>query len=179
MSDIPKVTFTRLYGFIDILNHLGGKTDVAAISSREQLGLDDILPILESGQMLGLIEVKSGDVSITERGYLLLAATPKQQKIILKEALMSLRPFQKLVDFIKQSKSGYITKQELLKYYSSADSDSSVGDSDDNNNYSYDLSNNFDWIIAWGRLALLIDYNSDNETITLRNGNGRNIGKHY
>ena len=96
---------------------------------------------------------------------------------------MSLRPFQKLVDFIKQSKSGYITKQELLKYYSSADSDpdSSVGDSDDdnNNNYSYDLSNNFDWIIAWGRVALLIDYNSDNETITLRNGNGRNIGKHY
>jgi hypothetical protein len=28
-------------------------------------------------------------------------------------------------------------------------------------------------------VALLIDYNSDNETITLRNGNGRNIGKHY
>lgn len=160
---------------------MGGRADVATISSKEQLELDDILPILETGQMLGLIEVKSGDVSITERGYLLLAATPKQQKIILKEALMSLRPFQKLVDFIKQSKSGYITKQELLKYYSSADSDpdSSVDDSDDNNNYSYDLSNNFDWIIAWGRLALLIDYNSDNETITLRNGNGRNIGKHY
>jgi len=33
--------FTRLYGFIDILNHMGGKADVAAISSREQLQLAD------------------------------------------------------------------------------------------------------------------------------------------
>jgi len=75
LSDVPKVTFTRLLGFIDILNHIGGKADVAAISSKEQLGLNDILPILETGQMLSLIEVKSGDVSITENGYSLLAAS--------------------------------------------------------------------------------------------------------
>jgi hypothetical protein len=37
---------------------------------REQLGLNDISPILETGQMLSLIEVISGDVSITETaGY--------------------------------------------------------------------------------------------------------------
>ena len=28
--------FTHLYGFINILNHMGGKADVAAISSKEQ-----------------------------------------------------------------------------------------------------------------------------------------------
>jgi hypothetical protein len=97
LSDVPKVTFTRLLGFIDILNHIGGKADVAAISSKEQLGLNDILPILETGQMLSLIEVKSGHVSIREKGYSLSAAsTPLQQKIILKQTLMNLRPFQKL-----------------------------------------------------------------------------------
>lgn len=52
MPDIPKVTFTGLYGFIDILNHMGSKADVATISSKEQLELVDILPILETGQML-------------------------------------------------------------------------------------------------------------------------------
>jgi hypothetical protein len=145
---------------------MGGKADVAAISSKEQLGLNDILPVLETGQMLSLLEVKSGDVSITERGYLLLAATPKQQKIIIKEALMNLRPFQKLVDLIKQSKTGYITKQELLEYYSSSPSSDS---GDGNGDYSYDFANNFDRIIGWGRMALLIDYNSDDETIRLRN----------
>ncbi len=109
MSDVLKVTFTRLIGFIDILNHMGGKADVAAISSKEQLELDDILAILETGQMLGFIQVKSGDVSITEKGYSILAASPRQQKIILKQTLMNLKPFQKLVNLIKQSKTGYIT----------------------------------------------------------------------
>jgi NitT/TauT family transport system ATP-binding protein len=162
LPDIPKVTFTRLYGFIDILNHMGGKADVAAISSKEQLELDDILRILETGQMLDFIEVKSGNVSITEKGYSILAASPWQQKIILKQALMNLKPFQKLVDLIKQSKTGYITKQELLEYDSSSRSS-------DNHNYSYDFANNFDMIIGWGRMALLIDYNSDTEIIRLRN----------
>lgn len=82
MSHVLKVTFTRLIGFIDILNHMGGKADVAAISAKEQLELDDILAILETGQMLGFIQVKSGDVSITER------ASPHQQKLMLRETLM-------------------------------------------------------------------------------------------
>jgi NitT/TauT family transport system ATP-binding protein len=140
---------------------MDGKSDVAAISSKEELGLDDILPILEAGKMLGLIEVKSGDVSITEKGYSLLAATPNQQKIILKEAIMKLRPFQKLIDLIKQSKSGYITKQDLLQYPSAASNA-------DDDYYYYDFANNFDWIIGWGRVALLIDYNANNESIRLR-----------
>ena len=55
MPDISKVTFTRLYGFIDVLNHMGSKADVAAISSKEQLELADILPILETGPMVDII----------------------------------------------------------------------------------------------------------------------------
>ena len=38
---------------------MGGKADVAAISSKEQLELVDILSILETGQMLDFIEVNS------------------------------------------------------------------------------------------------------------------------
>ena len=70
---------------------------------------------------------------------------------------------------IKQSRDGYITKQELLEYESSSTSSSGSDGDDNNHNYSYDFANNFDMIIGWGRMALLIDYNSDNETIRLRN----------
>jgi hypothetical protein len=48
LPNTPTVTFTRLYGFIDILNHMAGKADVAVISSKEELELTDILPILET-----------------------------------------------------------------------------------------------------------------------------------
>ena len=98
--------------------------------------LADTLPILETGQMLDFIEVKSGDVSIIEKGYSILAASPRQQKIILKQTLVNLKPFRKLVNLIKQSKTGYVTKQELLEYnYSRSSPSSSHGgdDADDNN----------------------------------------------
>jgi hypothetical protein len=81
---------------------------------------------------------------------------------------MNLRLLQKLADHIKQSKNGYITKKELLEYKSPSPSCSdSEGDSGNNHNYSCDFANNFDMIIGWGRMALLIDYNSDNKTIKL------------
>jgi hypothetical protein len=51
---------------------MGGKADVAVLSSKEQLELTDILPILETAQMLNFINVKSGHVSIIENGYSIL-----------------------------------------------------------------------------------------------------------
>jgi hypothetical protein len=69
-----------------------------------------------------------------------LAASPRQQKIILKQKLMNLKPFQKLVNLIKQSKTGYITKQELLEHNYSCSS-CSGGDDADDNIYSYDFAN--------------------------------------
>lgn len=44
---------------------------------------------------------------------------------------------------------------------SSSDSSDFDSGSDDNDDSYYDLANNFDRIIGWGRMALLINYNSD------------------
>ena len=68
---------------------------------------------------------------------------------------MNSRPFQKLVDLIKQSKTGYITKQELLEYDPSSSPDPKSKDVNNDKSQSYDFTNNFDWIIRWGRMALL------------------------
>jgi hypothetical protein len=138
---------------------MNGKSDIAAISFKEELELDDILPILETGKMFNLIEVNSGHVSITDKGYLLLAATPTQRSLILKDAVMNLKPFQNFIDFIKQSVDGYVTKRDLVQYYSANYSDDDY----------YEFINNFDRFIGWGRITLLIHYDSIKETIRLRN----------
>jgi hypothetical protein len=65
------------------------------------------------------------------------------------------------------SKSDNVKLKGLLEYdYSYF---SSGGDETDDHNYSYNFANNFDKIIGWGRMALLLDYNSDTEMIRLRN----------
>ena len=78
--DIPKTHYTVLLGFVEVLDDLGGKSDVAGIASKQGLELDDLLPLLESGEMLGLIQVSAGDVSITEKGHLFIVASPKVRK---------------------------------------------------------------------------------------------------
>ena len=72
-------------GFLEVLDDLGGKSDVAEIASKQGLELDYLLPILESGEMLGFIQVQAGDVSITEKGHLFIAASPKVRKKILRD----------------------------------------------------------------------------------------------
>jgi NitT/TauT family transport system ATP-binding protein len=158
--DIPKVHYSVLLGFLEILDDLGGKSDVAGIASKQDLELDDLLPILESGDMLGLIQVTAGDVSITEKGHLFIVASPKVQKKMLRDVVINLDTFKKLVDLVKRSEKGRISKDEVLEFVSNQDVviQSPNGDG----------SNEFDWIVEWGRQALILNYDANEESISIR-----------
>jgi NitT/TauT family transport system ATP-binding protein len=157
--DIPKVHYSVLLGFLEVLDDLGGKSDVAGIASKQGLELDHLLPILESGEMLGFLQVQSGDVSITEKGHLFIAASPKVRKKILRDIISQFDVFRKIADLIKQSENGHIRKDELLEFISAKDSATTTNK---------DELNVFDWIIEWGREALILNYNANTENIALR-----------
>jgi len=142
-----------------VLDDLGGKSDVAGIASKQGLELDHLLPILESGEMLGFLQVQSGDVSITEKGHLFIAASPKVRKKILRDIISQFDVFRKIADLIKQSENGHIRKDELLEFISAKDSATTTNK---------DELNVFDWIIEWGREALILNYNANTENIALR-----------
>jgi NitT/TauT family transport system ATP-binding protein len=158
--DIPKVHYSVLLGFLEILDDLGGKSDVAGIASKQGLELDDLLPILESGEMLGLIQVTAGDVSITEKGHLFIVASPKVQKKMLRDVVINLDTFKKLVDLVKRSEKGRISKEEVLEFVSNQDVATQSHDGDG--------SNEFDWIVEWGRQALILNYDANEESISIR-----------
>jgi NitT/TauT family transport system ATP-binding protein len=157
--DIPKTHYTVLLGFVEVLDDLGGKSDVAGIASKQGLELDDLLPILESGEMLGLIQVSAGDVSITEKGHLFIVASPKVRKKMLRDVVINLDTFKKLIDLVKQSDKGYISKDEVLEFVSN---ETQSPDSD------VDISDEFNWIVEWGRQALIFNYDANEETISIR-----------
>ncbi len=158
--DIPKVHYSVLLGFLEILDDLGGKSDVAGIASKQGLELDDLLPLLESGEMLGLIQVTSGDVSITEKGHLFIVASPKVQKKMLRDIVSNMDIFKKLVDLVKGSENGHLSKDEVLEFVSNHDVAVQSPDGDG--------SNEFDWIVEWGRQALILSYDANEESISIR-----------
>ncbi|HZA06868.1 MAG TPA: AAA-associated domain-containing protein [Nitrososphaeraceae archaeon] len=159
--DIPKVHYSVLLGFLEVLDDLGGKSDIAGIASKQGLELDYLLPILESGEMLGFIQVQSGDVSITQKGHLFIAASPKVRKKMLRDIIIQFDIFRKLIDLVKQSENGHIRKDEVLEFISANDITTTNNDE----------LNDFDWIIEWGREALILNYNANTETISLRQRN--------
>jgi hypothetical protein len=110
--------------------------------------------------MLGFIQVQSGDVSITEKGHLFIAASPKVRKKILRDIIIHFETFRKIIDLIKHSENGHIRKDELLEFISA---NGAATDTTDN-----DELNDFDWIIEWGRGALILNYNANTENIALR-----------
>jgi NitT/TauT family transport system ATP-binding protein len=156
--EIPAVHYTVLLGFLEVLDDLGGKSDVAGIASKQGLELDDLLPILDSGEMLGLIQVQAGDVSITEKGHLFIVASTKVRKKMLRDTLIELDVFKKLVELIKQNENGHITKSEVLEFISNRNISATDSDS----------SREFDWLIEWGRQALILNYNANNESVGIR-----------
>ncbi len=157
--NIPKVHYGVLIGFLEVLDDGGGKSDVVSIASRQGLQLDDLLPILESGEMLGLIKVDSGDVALTEKGHLLIAASPKVKKKILRDMISDLEAFRKIIDLIKQSGKDSVTKQDIVDFLSKEDTLSAS---------SQDPTGDFNWIIEWGRQALILKYDANSESVSLR-----------
>ena len=156
--EIPAVNYSVLLGFLEVLDDLGNKSDVAGIASKQGLELDDLLPILDSGEMLGLIQVQAGDVSITEKGHLFIVASPKVRKKILRETLIKLDVFKKLVELIRQSENGHIIKSDVLEFISSRNVSATDSDS----------SKEFDWLIEWGRQALILTYDVNSESVGIR-----------
>ena len=156
--EIPAVQYSVLLGFLEVLDDLGNKSDVAGIASKQGLELDDLLPILDSGEMLGLIQVRAGDVSITEKGHLFIVASPKVRKKILRQTLIQLDVFQKLVELIRQSENGQILKSDVLEFISSRNISATDSDS----------SKEFDWLIEWGRESLILTYDANSESVGIR-----------
>jgi NitT/TauT family transport system ATP-binding protein len=158
---IPKTHYGSLQGFLEILDDIGSKSDLAGVALKQGLELDDLLPIVEAGEMFGLIQIQTGDVLLTEKGHLFIAASPKVRKKMLHDMVLNIDAFKKFADYLKKRGSQSISREDLLKFFSE-----SAGALDNNN--TQDATNDFNWFIEWGRQGLVLTYDANSETITLR-----------
>ena len=159
--EIPKVNYSVLLGFIELLDDAGSKSEIARFASKEDLKLDSLLPILESGQILGLIKVQQGEVSMTQKAHFFIAASPKVRKKMLREIIVNIDIFKKIIDLIKQKEDKYVTKDELSEYFSERQIPFTIDTTDK-------YTSDFDSLIEWGRQGLVLNYDANDERISLR-----------
>ena len=81
---------------------------------------------------------------------------------MLRDVVINLDIFKKLIDLVKQSDEGYISKDEVLEFVSNENLATQSPDRD------VDISDEFDWIVEWGRQVLIFNYDANDETISIR-----------
>jgi len=146
-----KAEISQVLGLLDLLKSYDGKMDIAELASELKMEIDDLFPIIDTAEYLGLVTVAKGDVQLTNIGYKLSESKLIEQKKILKNQLLKLEPFKTIIKMLHEK--GELEKEELIEILS----------------LSLDRGENLDKllnsIIAWGSFSNVFHYNGDSEKI--------------
>jgi NitT/TauT family transport system ATP-binding protein len=65
---LPAVSVGGIAGLLEILEAQGGRDDLPLLARRLTFDVEDLLPLLDAAQMLGLAVVHDADLELTEEG---------------------------------------------------------------------------------------------------------------
>jgi NitT/TauT family transport system ATP-binding protein len=150
---LPHARPGGIAGLLEILADLGGREELHRIAEDLNLEVDDLLPIVDAGALLGFLTVAHGDVIITDLGREFAAADIQRRKQLFREALLTCVPlFQQIASALRAKADGTIPAElfrDLLdEHCSEAESQRQL-----------------DTAIQWGRYAELFDYDSVKERL--------------
>ncbi len=60
---LPTAGVNRVFGLLDLLKAYNGKTDIANLTIDLRIDLDELLPIIDTAEYLGLVAVQQASVS--------------------------------------------------------------------------------------------------------------------
>lgn len=87
---LPLARLNALAGLVEKLAHEGGRTDLYRLSGELVLELDDLLPIVESGELVGFVTVQEGDLLITPLGQTYAEASILARKELIAGRILRL-----------------------------------------------------------------------------------------
>lgn len=154
VSPLPYVEVGNLLGMLSYLEDQEGVTDIYLIAQDMDLEVDELLPLIRIGELLGFVEVKDGDLILTEIGKSLMQGDENSKKIIFKEALKKIPAFQKLIEILINIPDKSISRNDLLGVMTEEMTEDEAQES-------------LRSIIELGRYAELIGYNPEDKEIYL------------
>jgi NitT/TauT family transport system ATP-binding protein len=152
---LPHARAGGISGLLEVVFDHGGRDDLPQLAERLRLEVDDLLPIIDASVMLGFARVEQGDVILTPTGTEFAQADVQRSCEIFGEQILAHVPILRtIVETLKQKKSGKAKADFFLdildEYYSEKEAE-----------------RQFETAIAWGRYGQILEYDSDEELITL------------
>ncbi len=151
---LPTAGVNRVFGLLDLLKAYDGRTDVANLTIDLRIDIDELLPIIDTAEYFGLVEVQQGKISLTDLGRKALNSKIHERKKLVQDRLEGLEPFSELMRLLRDQKQ--MGRFELARYLSSR-----FG-------YTTDLPTIVNVIISWGVFTGLFRYDGQSEKLLPR-----------
>jgi len=154
LTPLPHARPGAISGLLELVEEYGGPQDVAVISDRLRIEADDLLPILDAAVMLGLAEVRHGDVTVTEVGKRFAEADVDEAPDIFRETVLECAPLVRTMYEAVQGRNAPMKEDFFLDVL-------------DESYSAEEARSQFDTAVAWGRYAGLFEYDSDEGELRL------------
>jgi NitT/TauT family transport system ATP-binding protein len=146
---LPHARVGGIAGLVELLHDRGGREDLFRLSEELVMDVEDLLPILEAGVLLGFATLKEGDVQITRQGVIFADADIQQRKVLFRQAVLDHVTILKQIDSILKRKSDHSIADEffhdILDEHFSED----------------EVQRQFETAMNWGRYAEIFDYDRE------------------
>lgn len=111
---LPTAGVNQVFGLLDLVRAYNGKTDVANLNIDLRVDIDELLPIIDTAEYMGLVTVQQGDISLTDLGRKALSARMSERKKILRDKIQSLEPFVDVKKLLNDKKE--LSRIELARF---------------------------------------------------------------
>ena len=156
---LPRAQLSAIAGLLEKVEEEGGRVDLPRLGGDLVLELDDLLPIVEAGDLLGFITVREGDLLLTPLGRAYADATILARKAIIAGRVLRLPVIAWIYETLQRDDNGRVARD----YFH----DKLEADFGDKTEEQLDIA------ISWGRHAELFAYDDDTGELYLESYDGK------
>jgi NitT/TauT family transport system ATP-binding protein len=152
---LPEAHINRLAGLLEKIHQDGGRSDLYRLSEELSLELDDVLPVVESGELMGMASVDQGDIVLTPLGQAFADASILARKEILAGRALRVPTIRWIYETLQQAEDHRLAEEFFLDKLQA-----------DFGDYAKEQ---LDTAIDWGRYADLFSFDDNSDELYLEN----------
>ena len=153
MHQLPAARLNALAGLLEKLGAEGGRADLFRLSGELVMELDDLLPVVEAGEILGFVVVSEGDLHLTPLGQTYADASILARKEMLSGRVLRLPLIAWIYETLQNDDDRSVAGEFFLDRLRAEFGDKA--------------QRQLDTAIQWGRHAELFAYGDDTRELYL------------
>lgn len=109
---LPDVDPSELSGLIETMTEFEKHIDLPKLADELMMNIDDLFPLIETLEILGLAKVSEGDVTLTDKGRNFAEAEMQTRKEMFAECLLEKVPLVRLIRRVLDERPGHRVSEE-------------------------------------------------------------------